>query len=1254
MNLPSRKFLEERMTFDQLFKYSEPKRVKRSLTVRGPPMEIDANSDAIYHTFNFKSFPSTTGLRHHGYIKFLRPRNQDPNKVALQHVPCVVDCTCFGPETPVLMSNGVYKKICEIGPGDFVYTHKGRIRRVLGNVARIPRTDEKVYEIKVAGFPDKVMVTENHPFYALRGNTTCRCGCGLPLTSTLFERFNPARVLRLKYRQGHAPGPSRIRNETIAAALADRGQGMATAAISSKYGISKSSVENVCNGSLKPYTPLPDDADFQWTAIKNFRKREWFLAPWLEEGGADKLNPSLARFLGYYAAEGCLTARSDVSLCFHLDEVNTLGKDCTQIAESLHAQSFGFRTPQRWRGKQGGIWRMLRHDGLQRSRPQKCFSLHFHITPEFRALIEDAVGCGSRNKRMSEWLMRMDNATLKEFLTGLFLGDGHTNKFGHFRWTSTSTALVWNVSTVLRRLKVDHVITNCGDSTAVDVNRGDSARQVHEWLAPYLRTEAKSRKCPKVNSDEYDRPEGSLKVLRSIKEIPYTGQVWDLCVDEDHSFIAAGVAVANCPDYKYRFSWVNKQKGSSQVGPGSLNKAWNMAPKITNPSGIPGLCVAEGERVATKRGLLPIECVTTGDEVWTLDGWHRVLAAACTGVKHVVSVCLASGRTLRVTPEHPVLAFSEASGFEWISAADLDGTHHLCIAYPDDINHQYGALSVPEFTSSNKAIHYPGSVVRMDETFAELTGYMVAEGSPGLFAGQDQRLVSDFTEKWRKVFGTRSTRPRVDGCWIGNHGTRLLAATGFVFGSYSKIVPEWIMRANRGVIVAFLRGAYAGDGNFRNRHSTYASVSQVLARNMHYLLSSIGVNASLNCYKSGVNKCDTWVVRTSSGEETSKLFSILRPIRGYSSPVRPGGKPAISNYFIVNPMRLFERVVEKCIPVCASDEVVLVREAVRSIPDCSEIGIDAVALELAKQGNLKKIRMRAGGKPHNAAKLRDLYEAVRAYRAKKIVKGLNLPVAEAPWRVHRKKLKEGIEKLKDILSPAYEALKNIAREDLSFECVKSVTPSEIVRVHDLTVDGAEHFSASGVILHNCKHLLAARDYIYGLMAKFPEGEPDTAEKLNALVRYSNKRWADFPGAMAAARARDAKFAAALRRERMGLKPENDPVNEITPEPDLPLPPKLPSTPIKGPILPRAGKPQLPPQSYAASVPPPSARGRALPAGPKEKPEAGSGKYAQQAKKAGVPTAAELKHIKTIGDSLVSAQSIVNELLLECSAPGRAI
>jgi hypothetical protein len=87
-------YLCERLTFDKLFRVSDPKRVYRSFTTRGPPLEIDSYQDVVYYIFNFKASPSTTGLRHRGYIKFFKPEHKSARNVPLQHLECLVDCEC--------------------------------------------------------------------------------------------------------------------------------------------------------------------------------------------------------------------------------------------------------------------------------------------------------------------------------------------------------------------------------------------------------------------------------------------------------------------------------------------------------------------------------------------------------------------------------------------------------------------------------------------------------------------------------------------------------------------------------------------------------------------------------------------------------------------------------------------------------------------------------------------------------------------------------------------------------------------------------------------------------------------------------------------------------------------------------------------------------------------------------------------------------------------------------------------------------
>lgn len=65
-------------------------------------------------------------------------------------------------------------------------------------------------------------------------------------------------------------------------------------------------------------------------------------------------------------------------------------------------------------------------------------------------------------------------------------------------------------------------------------------------------------------------------------------------------------------------------------------------------------CIAEGERVLTERGYVPIEQVTTSDRVMTRGGWRRVLFADVTDVdRDVVRVTTTTGSFV-CTPDHEV------------------------------------------------------------------------------------------------------------------------------------------------------------------------------------------------------------------------------------------------------------------------------------------------------------------------------------------------------------------------------------------------------------------------------------------------------------------------------------------------------------------------------------------------------------------------------------------------------------------------
>jgi len=84
--------LAEEMTYAQFVQLADPGRLQRSGQVRGPSLEIFANDRKAYHIFNFKGNPSTEGFRHHGYVAFKKPRNNQPRPS--ETLPVEVDCDC--------------------------------------------------------------------------------------------------------------------------------------------------------------------------------------------------------------------------------------------------------------------------------------------------------------------------------------------------------------------------------------------------------------------------------------------------------------------------------------------------------------------------------------------------------------------------------------------------------------------------------------------------------------------------------------------------------------------------------------------------------------------------------------------------------------------------------------------------------------------------------------------------------------------------------------------------------------------------------------------------------------------------------------------------------------------------------------------------------------------------------------------------------------------------------------------------------
>jgi len=84
--------LLEKMSFRDLIKKSDPRRIARAKTVSSKNLSVQSGDNQERMVFSYKSNPSTTGNRHRGYIQF---DNEDIKKHnSLEDVNCICECSC--------------------------------------------------------------------------------------------------------------------------------------------------------------------------------------------------------------------------------------------------------------------------------------------------------------------------------------------------------------------------------------------------------------------------------------------------------------------------------------------------------------------------------------------------------------------------------------------------------------------------------------------------------------------------------------------------------------------------------------------------------------------------------------------------------------------------------------------------------------------------------------------------------------------------------------------------------------------------------------------------------------------------------------------------------------------------------------------------------------------------------------------------------------------------------------------------------
>lgn len=140
------------------------------------------------------------------------------------------------------------------------------------------------------------------------------------------------------------------------------------------------------------------------------------------------------------------------------------------------------------------------------------------------------------------------------------------------------------------------------------------------------------------------------------------------------------------------------------------------------------------------------------------------------------------------------------------------------------------------------------------EVWAEFLGWYVSEGCVATTPQMPGRgyQVSISQTKAGNVAHLRGLLAKTPWTW-GYHSGSFHASSKWLWkilrqlgaGCHEKLAPQWVKDASPRLIVAFLRGAIAGDGWRQNGASSYCSVSKRLADDIQELFFKIGRNASV-------------------------------------------------------------------------------------------------------------------------------------------------------------------------------------------------------------------------------------------------------------------------------------------------------------------------------------------------------------------------------------------------------------------------
>jgi stage V sporulation protein R len=424
------------------------------------------------------------------YAYLMRCNHTVDQKLVMAHVYG----HCLAPETKVETKSGV-KLITDVQVGEEVLAHTGKYRPVTAAARRWH--EGEIYKLRVGGSNQVVRITAEHPVLVVRGSS-----CVLGGRGSVSCRAN----CQVQHKCS-APRPyESYRAEWVAAGGVRAGDWVA----------------------FPRRKRIPERAsEFVEIAYDKVLHRKRRVGRHVIP-----VDAPLAKFLGYFIAEGNAQARGLVGFGFHRAE-HDYHREVGELATTL----FGARV------------------GRDDSATALATTIRFNNL-EVARWLREVVGASADSKRIPAFVFEhADDAVLAACLQGIYNGDGtYTRGVGRESGTLSLATVSEPLAYQLR-----HAAARFAAKTSLYARQRPNRRPSHDLIWSGESAHRLSRLL--LGSDviegdrEFERSWSDdnyiYQPIRSVEAEPYSGYVYNFSVAEDESYtLAAGFAVHNCDFFK--------------------------------------------------------------------------------------------------------------------------------------------------------------------------------------------------------------------------------------------------------------------------------------------------------------------------------------------------------------------------------------------------------------------------------------------------------------------------------------------------------------------------------------------------------------------------------------------------------------------------------------------------------------------------------------------------------------------------------